>query len=36
MLKRFFKEAWGEHRTLPSIAPKSFNQMWKDRAKGKH
>jgi L-lactate dehydrogenase complex protein LldF len=35
MLKQFFKQAWGDHRVLPSIAPKSFNQLWKDRAKGK-
>ena len=35
MLKRFFKTAWGERRTLPTVAPKSFNQMWRDRRKGK-
>lgn len=36
MLRRFFKTAWGEHRVLPSVAPKSFNQLWKDRSKGKY
>jgi L-lactate dehydrogenase complex protein LldF len=35
MIKRFFKTAWGERRTLPTVAPKSFNEMWKDRKKGK-
>jgi len=36
MIKKFFKKAWGERRTLPTVAPKSFNQMWKDKKKGKH
>lgn len=35
MLKRFFKKAWGERRVLPTVAPKSFNEMWKERKKGK-
>jgi len=36
MLRRFFKTAWGEHRVLPAVAPKSFNQLWKERSKGKY
>lgn len=35
MLKQFFKKQWGERRELPQIAPKSFNQIWKDRKTGK-
>jgi L-lactate dehydrogenase complex protein LldF len=35
MVRRFFKEAWGEKRDLPVVAPKSFNQLWKDRMKNK-
>jgi len=35
MIKRFFKKAWGERRALPTVAPKSFNQMWKDKKKDK-
>lgn len=31
MLKQFFKKQWGERRTLPVVAPKSFNQLWKER-----
>lgn len=35
MLKQFFKKQWGERRELPQIAPRSFNQIWKDRKAGK-
>ena len=35
MLKQFFKKTWGERRVLPKIAPKSFNELWKDRLAGK-
>jgi L-lactate dehydrogenase complex protein LldF len=31
MLKQFFKKQWGERRDLPEVAPKSFNQIWKER-----
>lgn len=31
MLKQFFKKSWGEQRTLPTIASKSFNERWKER-----
>jgi L-lactate dehydrogenase complex protein LldF len=30
MLKNFFKKSWGERRELPKIAPKSFNQIWRE------
>ncbi|HTA84404.1 MAG TPA: lactate utilization protein B [Bacteroidia bacterium] len=35
MIRRFFKDAWGTRRDLPVVAPKSFNQLWKERMKGK-
>ncbi len=35
MIRRFFKDAWGTRRDLPVVATKSFNQLWKERAKGK-
>jgi L-lactate dehydrogenase complex protein LldF len=31
MLKQFFKKQWGSRRDLPEVAPKSFNQLWKER-----
>ncbi len=31
MLKQFFKKQWGERRDLPEVAPKSFNQIWRER-----
>lgn len=31
MLKQFFKKQWGERRDLPEVAPKSFNQLWRER-----
>jgi L-lactate dehydrogenase complex protein LldF len=31
MLKQFFRKGWGDRRTFPEIAPKTFNQVWKDR-----
>ena len=30
MLKQFFKKTWGDRRNLPVVAPKSFNQIWKE------
>lgn len=30
-MKRFFTKAWGDDRELPVFAPKSFNQLWKER-----
>ena len=30
-LKRFLNPAWGERRTLPEFAPKSFSQWWKEQ-----
>jgi L-lactate dehydrogenase complex protein LldF len=31
MLRQFFRKAWGERREMPSVAPKSFNQLWRER-----
>jgi len=31
MLKKFFKAAWGQCRTLPEVAPKSFKELWEER-----
>lgn len=31
MLKQFFKKQWGNRRDLPEVAPKSFNQLWRER-----
>ncbi|MBV8254483.1 MAG: iron-sulfur cluster-binding protein [Chitinophaga sp.] len=33
LLRRFFAKSWGDNRDLPVFAPKSFNQMWKERNK---
>lgn len=30
-LQNFFKKTWGEHRTLPKLAKKSFSKQWKER-----
>lgn len=35
ILQNFFKAQWGSRRELPRVAPKSFNEMWKDRMNGK-
>lgn len=29
-LKTFFKKSWGTHRSLPTVADKSFSQQWKE------
>ena len=34
-INSFFKKAWGNKRTLPKIANKSFNQQWRERNKNK-
>ncbi|MCA6362057.1 MAG: lactate utilization protein [Bacteroidetes bacterium] len=31
MLRQFFRKQWGNRRELPSVAPKSFNQIWRER-----
>lgn len=31
MLRQFFRKSWGDDRELPAVAPKSFNQMWRER-----
>lgn len=32
-MKKFFAGIWGDDRALPVFAPKSFNQLWKERKK---
>jgi L-lactate dehydrogenase complex protein LldF len=31
MLKQIIGKAWGNKRELPTVAPKSFNQLWRER-----
>ena len=31
MLRQFFRKSWGDGRELPAVAPKSFNQLWRER-----
>ncbi len=31
LMKLSVKKAWGPRRELPEIAPKSFNQLWKEK-----
>jgi L-lactate dehydrogenase complex protein LldF len=31
VIRTFFGKAWGSRRELPTIAPKSFNQLWRER-----
>ncbi|MFL5731132.1 MAG: [Fe-S]-binding protein, partial [Cytophagaceae bacterium] len=33
-LKMLFKSAWGKRRTMPKMAVKSFNQLWKEKNRG--
>lgn len=33
MLNYFVKDLWGDKRSLPQIAPKSFNQLWQEQHK---
>jgi L-lactate dehydrogenase complex protein LldF len=33
VIGKLFGKAWGSERDMPVFAPKSFNQMWKDRKK---
>ena len=35
LMKKFLSKAWGERRTLPAIAEKSFNQLWLERREEK-
>lgn len=32
-IRTFFKKAWGKERELPKVAPKSFNQLWREQNK---
>jgi L-lactate dehydrogenase complex protein LldF len=29
--QRFFKNTWGKRRILPIVAPKSFNELWREK-----
>ncbi|HXA00984.1 MAG TPA: lactate utilization protein B, partial [Cytophagaceae bacterium] len=31
LLKILFKESWGRRRKTPTLAPRSFNQLWNDK-----
>jgi L-lactate dehydrogenase complex protein LldF len=31
VLKNFYKSKWGDRRELPVLAPKSFNELWRER-----
>ncbi|HTL81049.1 MAG TPA: lactate utilization protein B [Bacteroidia bacterium] len=31
MLRQFFRKSWGDKRIFPSVAAKSFNQVWRER-----
>jgi len=35
MLLRVFGKLWGERRTLPTVQPKNFRQLWEERMEGK-
>jgi len=35
VLQNFFKKQWGDRREMPLVAPKSFNELWKEREKRK-
>ena len=30
VIKTLFRKSWGDNRSLPEFADKSFNQMWKE------
>lgn len=34
LLETFFKKYWGEKRSFPKLAPKSFNEIWKEENPG--
>lgn len=31
MFKQILRKAWGNKREMPTVAPKSFNQLWRER-----
>jgi L-lactate dehydrogenase complex protein LldF len=33
VVSRLFHKVWGERRSFPEFAPRSFNQMWKEKNK---
>jgi L-lactate dehydrogenase complex protein LldF len=35
VVKTLFSKSWGQNRNLPVFAPKSFNQLWKEKHKKK-
>lgn len=33
--QKFFKSTWGKRRSMPTVAPKSFNELWQKQMKKK-
>lgn len=31
VIRNFFRKVWGQRRELPKIAPKSFNELWREK-----
>jgi L-lactate dehydrogenase complex protein LldF len=31
VIAKMFSKSWGERRNLPEFAPKSFNELWREK-----